>query len=413
MMMKKINILYRNLFQYQKRQKKTEIDYDSKSYSHLVNEFYELLKQNPEYNQDVVYETIDSFLHIDISSGSITEERGEELMKKIEDRFSSKAVFYLFIPFNGTFLKSDISFGNFNFICGTEDEKIEKINAITNIDKSKLEDDLDHTKKSRSHDFLKLPLLILKVEKTHENIHRHASLIAQSIFSVIKLIMCSNEIELQGLNRFGEYYYEENYHVAYFSEQRLEGHSHWYNLIKCKVELDTFKDIEMQNRLMNYVNHFIFTKIDDELHFKFCNALVLFEKSLDQYENYRDRTLSTLLLFSAAESLLTEGANEKRLRLSVIWPRIIEVNNINKKDLSLLIRDNYMLRNNFVHAGHQIHRNENEELTVLHTALAKLIVFYIEQSSWNVKEVEDEKNLTSWNRFVNGIFEEAIYGGDD
>ena len=67
--------------------------------------------------------------------------------------------------------------------------------------------------------------------------------------------------------------------------------------------------------------------------------LKLFERSLEQYENYKDLTLSMMLLFSVAESLLTERDNEKNSGYPVIWPRLVTIIDKDQKDLCILIRD--------------------------------------------------------------------------
>lgn len=123
-------------------------------------------------------------------------------------------------------------------------------------------------------------------------------------------------------------------------DQLLDGfdvnHSSKYIADICEAVkgLDFLKDNKSQALFDKLVNIFIWdNKNTDELYLKFANALELFEKSLEQEENYKDTTLSYMLLFSAAESLLTEGKNEKKLRLSIIWPRLVEITGISKKIL--------------------------------------------------------------------------------
>ena len=136
----------------------------------------------------------------------------------------------------------------------------------------------------------------------------------------------------------------------------------------------------------------------------------LFEKSLEQYENYKDITLSMMLLFSAAESLLTESDNEKKLRLSVIWPRLVTITGKGQKDLCILIKDSYEERNNFVHAGNLMYDSEKKEIRVLHQMLAKLIYKYLLSDEWkNTDSSTKEKDITKWTKYVRNIFIEAIY----
>lgn len=128
------------------------------------------------------------------------------------------------------------------------------------------------------------------------------------------------------------------------------------------------------------------------------------------YENYQDTTLSMMLLFSAAESLLIGRDNEKKLRLSIIWPRLVTITDKEQKDLCILIRDSYEKRNNFVHAGNLIYDSEKEEIRVLHQMLAKLISKYLSPDEWKDTECKpEEKDINKWTKYVRNIFTDAIY----
>ena len=174
--------------------------------------------------------------------------------------------------------------------------------------------------------------------------------------------------------------------------------------------MDFLSELNNQDEFVDLANTFVFNSYRDELHYKFLNALELFEKSLEQYENYKDTTLSMMLLFSAAESLLTESDNEKKLRLSVIWPRLVTITGKKQKELCILIKDSYEKRNNFVHAGNLIYDSEKDEIRVLHQMLAKLISQYLSPEVWENTECElDEKNITKWTKYIKNIFSDAIY----
>lgn len=205
--------------------------------------------------------------------------------------------------------------------------------------------------------------------------------------------------------------YEDNYHVAIIGEEDWQfGHGTWWNLIQCRYSLDFLSELNKQNEFIELANVFVFGNPKDDLHLKFLNALALFEKSLEQYENWKDTTLSMMLLFSAAESLLTEGDNEKKLRLSVIWPRLVNITNREQKDLCFLIRDTYEKRNNFVHAGSLIDDSEDKKLRILHQMLAKLISKYVLSDVWKNTACQiEEKDITQWKKYVRNIFTEAIY----
>ncbi len=407
----KVNRLYENAWQFMRAKSRTELDMDDQVYINLLTVLYDNVKDNPLFCEDIMISCTDRFLNDDLGKDKIDKNRGENLIQNIIATLElNKKVHYLLIPINGARLSADIHFASFHFINGKQEEKEEKIQRITRLDRHKIHDFIRHTQKSRSKDFMEYPILVLRIDNVHSNIYRSASAIAQRIFQIIKLMVYKFETE-QDIYELTANWYEDNYHVAIIGEDEWQfGHGNWWNLIQCKYSLDFLNEVKNQNEFIDLANTFVFENYRDELYYKFSNALELFEKSLEQYENYKDITLSMLLLFSAAESLLTDGENEKKLRLSVIWPRLVTITNKEQKDLCILIRDSYAKRNNFVHAGNLMYDSEKEEIRVLHQMLAKLISQYLLPNVWKDTECgTEEKDITKWTKYIRNIFTEAIY----
>ena len=407
----KVNKLYEDAWQFM-RSKKNELDFNDKPYINLVSALYENVKDNPLLCEDIILGCTDRFLNDDLGKDIVDKNRGENLIQNIIKTFElNKKVHYLLIPINGARMSCDMHFSSFHFINGNEEEKEEKIQRITGLDRYKIQEFINHTKKSRSPDFMMPPLLVLRIDNVHTNVDRSASIIAQRIFQIIKLMIYKLETEQDIFCELATNRYEDNYHVAIIGEEDWQfGHGNWWNLIRCKYSLDFLSETNNQNEFVELANTFVFDRYKDELHYKFSNALELFEKSLEQYENYKDITLSMMLLFSAAESLLTESDNEKKLRLSVIWPRLVTITGKGQKDLCILIKDSYEERNNFVHAGNLMYDSEKKEIRVLHQMLAKLIYKYLLSDEWkNTDSSTKEKDITKWTKYVRNIFIEAIY----
>ena len=70
-----------------------------------------------------------------------------------------------------------------------------------------------------------------------------------------------------------------------------------------------------------------------------------------QRTEHKENSVALLLYLTAIESLITEGRNEKRLRVSAITPKLIQYENMTQAELSRKLSDMYTRRNNFVHAG--------------------------------------------------------------
>lgn len=407
----KVNKLYESAWNSMKSHDRTKLTLDDSVYINLLSELYKNVKNNPLFCEDIMIMCTDRFLNDDLERDEIDKNRGEDLIQEIIKTLElNKKVHYLLIPINGARLSRDIHFSPFHFINGEEEEKEEKIQQITGLERYKIHNFIRHTQKSRSKDFMSYPMLVLQIDNVHANAYSSASATAQKIFQIIKLMVYKSETKKE-FYEFVTNRYEDNYHVAIIGEEDWQfGHGTWRNLIQCRYSLDFLSELNKQNEFIELANVFVFGNPKDDLHLKFLNALALFEKSLEQYENWKDTTLSMMLLFSAAESLLTEGDNEKKLRLSVIWPRLVNITNREQKDLCFLIRDTYEKRNNFVHAGSLIDDSEDKKLRILHQMLAKLISKYVLSDVWkNTACQTEEKDITQWKKYVRNIFTEAIY----
>lgn len=400
-----VDSLYKQAWNYMKSSTREVLDLDDKVYRNLISAVYVNIRDNKLYCDDIMFNCVDRYLSYDSKCDGIEPDRGSQLIENIIQTLElNKKTHYLLIPFNGGRLEEDISFGNYNFIIGDEEVKLSKIVGITGYNEFDIKMFIEHTKKSRSKDFMKYPMLVMKVENIHNNVYFNAAYISKLIFKILKLIVYYDETD-KDIFEMTTNWYKDNYHVAIIGEESWQyGHGNWWNLINFKYSLDFLKDNDSQVLFEKLVDVFIWDKNNDELHNKFANALELFEKSLEQEENYKDTTLSYMLLFSAAESLLTEGKNEKKLRLSIIWPRLVEISGISQKDLGVMIRDKYDLRNDFVHAGNIFQSEERDDLRTLHQMLAKLIMKYVYSESWT-----EEKTIMEWKAYVEHTFDDAVY----
>lgn len=407
---KSLHELYKDAWHYMKRKQRKTLELDDLVYMNLLKEIYARIKDNPLYCDDVMMSCMDKYLAEDYSNQIIEDGRVDSLIKCINRTLElNKKVHYLLIPIEGARLSKDIYFLEYSFIFGTEEEIENKIVSITNIPYEKIHSFLVHTKRSRSQDFLKYPMLVMKIDNLNTNVYKNASFTAQKIFQIIKLMIYYLETE-EDIVEIMDNCYKDNFHVAIVGEEDWQfGHRNWWNLIQCKYSLDFLNQKEHQDLFETLVKCFIWDKSPDELLERFSNALDLFERSLEQCENYRDITLSLLILFSSAESLLTEGDNEKRLRLSVIWPRVVSISNKTQRDLGMLIKDAYSLRNNFVHAGNMIYDTEKVDLRTLQQMLAKLILKYFQPKEWKGDDGTNEKNNKKWNKYIKEVFDDAIY----
>ena len=403
--MMNLNKLYSNAWHYMKENGKEELGFGDKVYDELASAVYEEVKQNELFCDDIMFMCIDRFLAEDYYSDELDLTRSNELIQNIIDTLNkNRKIHYLLIPFNDGQLKKDIFFDGYYFINGSEEEKIRKILDITGYCEYDLRRFIEHTKRSRSKDFMEYPMLVLKMNNIHNNVYKNAAYITKRIFAILKLMIYNAETKKCYWEKIS-CLKEPNYHVAIIGDESwLFGHSNWWNLIYFKYSLDFLQYDDNKVIFKKLMEAFVYTNNLDKLYVKFSNALELFERSLEQKENYNDITLSYLLLFAAAESLLTENKNEKSLRLSIIWPQIVKVSEFTNKELGIMIKNKYNLRNNFVHSGSIIYSDELDNLRIMHQMLAKLIMKYVEDKFDKRITCENE-----WNKYVNDVFENVIY----
>jgi hypothetical protein len=88
---------------------------------------------------------------------------------------------------------------------------------------------------------------------------------------------------------------------------------------------------------------------------RYKEVCTLYSRGIVQQRIQHDDSLALLLFITALESLITEGQQEKRLRLTAIIPKLISIDGITSFKLAKIIDKLYKDRNNlFVRVKHQV-----------------------------------------------------------
>lgn len=259
---------------------------------------------------------------------------------------------------------------------------IKQMSEITNIDIQTVRDFLRHTQQSRSKDFLKSNIMIIEVENQTENVNRLAYQSAQFSVDIFKLMHSAFGIK-SSIFRMGEIWGKENSHVAIFTKDNWrQGYGFsWKAQLQCKIDLDFMETKKIKNCFVHYLIRL--QKVNLFLTNKFINAFMLYGKATVQKSKYRDADLALLLYITAVESLLTEGFNEKRLRISAIVPRLIDYKDKSVSEVSKNLERLYLSRNNFLHAGQSsflTRRDDEMEFLDRVTALVLLKCFELDET---------------------------------
>ncbi len=404
---KKLEECYKSLQHYYLGNNKKELDYDDKPFTNLLDLLYPIIAKHPYYSNDFFVSAVEIYLR----KKETVEDDLDDLISYIENHFNiNKDEHFLVFPLQGSGLEKDVSFLSFHLITQKDEKEIlQQISDITHIDYYEVKSSLDHTRKSRSKDFLKSNLMIIKVENQTENVNRFAYQMAQFSVDIFKLLHSAFGLK-SSIFRMSEGWEEENNHVAVLAKdgwRRGHGFS-WNAQLKCKIDID-FMAEEKYQKIFCLLFDAVTKKETDALTDKFINALILYGKATVQKSKYNDVDLALLLYVTALESLLTEGFNEKRLRLSAIVPRIIDFEGRSISEVSEPLEKLYSSRNNFLHAGQSSYfsrRDEEMEFLERVTALVILKCFELDK----IISSNDERRIITWSKYVDSIFKDLLFG---
>jgi hypothetical protein len=404
---KKIEVCYKALQHYYLGNNKKELDFDDKPFTNLLDLLYPIIAKHPYYSNDFFVSAVEIYLR----KKETVEDDLDDLISYIENHFNiNKDEHFLVFPLQGSGLEKDVSFLSFHLITQKDEKEIlQQVSDITHIDYYEVKSSLDHTRKSRSKDFLKSNLMIIKVENQTENVSRFAYQMAQFSVDILKLLHSAFGMKSSIFRKAGGWE-EENSHVAILAKdgwRRGHGFS-WNAQLMCEIDID-FMAEEKYQQIFCLLFDAVTKKETDALTDKFINSLILYGKATVQKSKYNDVDLALLLYITALESLLTEGFNEKRLRLSAIVPRMIDFEGRSISEVSEPLEKLYSSRNNFLHAGQSSYfsrRDEEMEFLERVTALVILKCFELDKIISN----NDEKRIITWSKYVDSIFKDLIFG---
>ncbi len=404
---KKIENAYKDLQHYYLKNEDRVIGLDDKPFYNLLELLYPLFSENPYYSDDCLVSALSAYVR---RKNSVDDDLNE-LIEYINTIFDiNKEKHFLVFPLQGSGLKRDIFFSSFYLIKEKdENDIIKQMSEITNIDIQTVRDFLRHTQQSRSKDFLKSNIMIIEVENQTENVNRLAYQSAQFSVDIFKLMHSAFGIK-SSIFRMGEIWGKENSHVAILSKDNWrQGYGFsWKAQLQCKIDLDFMENKENQELFCSLFDKITKSK-SDSLTNKFINAFMLYGKATVQKSKYRDADLALLLYITAVESLLTEGFNEKRLRISAIVPRLIDYKDKSVSEVSKNLERLYLSRNNFLHAGQSsflTRRDDEMEFLDRVTALVLLKCFELDETI----PVNGEKRTSLWTKYIDGIFKNIIFG---
>ena len=274
---------YGDLVQFYFKNGRKEPDFDDKPFANFLDVLYPVMAKHRYYCSDLFVSSVVWHLEHLSEMPTPAEDLIDSLTKYIGETFEiNKGMHYLIFPLQGSGLKQDISFANFYLLMQRyEAALIDRISEITSIDKHYVWRFLEHTKTSRSKDFLKANLMIIKIEDQTDNIRHSAYRFAQYSVDFLKLINTAFNME-SSIFRKAEIWEEENRHVAILSKDGWRcGHGfNWNAHLQCKIDIDFMVDIKYQTVFENLYKAFALNSDEDELSYRFINAFLLYTRGV-------------------------------------------------------------------------------------------------------------------------------------
>lgn len=349
----------------------------------------------------------------------VTQEEVSELLKTMKLIFQlNKDEHFILIPLPKLKLKKIISNKFISIIPReiSESEKFDHLSNITGLTKDKIKESLEHTKKSRSPDFLLHAILVVHYVNQTDYIQRNASSIARGVVFLLRTYYYGNIYEVDeylsdDIDIFNFYNYKPNHHLVILAKDNWrQGHSSISYSTTCNFSAEFLHEPKHMDNLLVLIEQLVLTKNTTEsMQSLFYGALLTYNRSLDFIRERKLQSLSLgiLLMITTAETILSHESYGNRMRVRVLLPRFVETPDILKRqDIVLSLEKLYKMRNEYAHAGKEAYINESKEelnyYNVIKKAVGKLICMY--------PKLLLEKEDSGWSDYLKRKFNAGIDG---
>lgn len=329
----------------------------------------------------------------------------QQLLQNIEHSFqASAAPHYLVWPLQRALLTEDVHFGNFWLLSKKTPQELEnQISNLSGISKQKVSESLAHTQRSRSPDFMKSCLAVIRLTHQTRFVDKMAYSYAQTTTQLLRLIHISESMEndFRCSSDTGE---TINCHVAILSEESSRcGHGfHWNPDLVCPIPLNFMGKQNYQEVFLKLFPAYLASHSADSFGRQCINAHRLFQLGYQQKKKQENESVSLVLYMTALESLLTEDELGKRKRLAKILPQLIQIPGHTPQEIEKIVDVMYKHRSEFVHGGRAVHiKYEDDSLQILEQAIARLFILLADVDS-RIGSVRPRQ--IGWKNYVNGLY---------
>ena len=289
---------------------------------------------------------------------SFTDVDAEQLLTRLAQNIEINAAdHWIIVPLRDAELQTTIRFGNFAFIGGTRDEKIDALHRLCRISLEEALSRANHTEVTRSPGFFEYPLLAIRIKHQTNTVEGLAKRYALWCLCALQALYWGYIYPGNRRSRFrhaGEGEKVCRHLCIYAKDDWRYGHKPFYSSPHCYFNLDWLKNPVHQRRFTALFTSVINISIQDKLTFLFYRSLRFFGRAISisqSQEEFEGMGITLLYLMIAAEGILLNNNYEKRLRLSVLLPRLAKYPGYSINECTSAIDRVYKLRSDFVHSG--------------------------------------------------------------
>ncbi|MBC2683843.1 hypothetical protein HAU06_06635 [Bacillus toyonensis] len=136
-------------------------------------------------------------------------------------------------------------------------------------------------------------------------------------------------------------------------------------IMDCKLNLDFLAEKRNMELFNNIYNELINRHVD-KISLKFLNGFKILKRAieLENKENlYQGLSIPLLLLTTASEFILLKREDAKRSRLSVLYSRLVKLDDLTQIDIAKVLNVVYGWRSEFVHGGTEIYKDYKDDFS--------------------------------------------------
>jgi hypothetical protein len=338
-----------------------------------LNNLLNVVRDQPDFKQYFSWELAYDLLKHELAKAdwqaktSFTDADAEQFLARLAENIEVNAVdHWITVPLRDAELQSSIHFKDFAFIGGTRDEKIEALHKLCRISLQKVVDRVEHTETSRSPGFFAHPLLAIRIKHQTHTVERLAKRYALWCLCALHAVYWGYVYPANQRSRFRDARYVADsekvcQHLCIYAQDDWRwGHQPFISSPQCPLNLDWLRNAACQRRFIALFMSVIKTPVpsQDKLTFLFYRSLRFFGRAISigqNAEEFEGMGISLLYLMIAAEGVLLNNNYEKRLRLSVLLPRLAKYPRYTINECTAAIDRVYKLRSDFVHSGNDFY----------------------------------------------------------